>query len=88
MKYEVKRRFKLKPGGKRYCRGDIFETFNTSLAEQLKGAGFLGRRLPDPKPVDPPPEPPLEKKEPIHLGGGWYLTPDGCKVRKSQLEEE
>jgi hypothetical protein len=92
MRYEVKRPFKLKPANKRYRQGDIFETNNTPLAEQLKEAGLLGRRLPDPKPVDP--EPPPEKKEdeshdePIHLGGGWYLTPDGRKVRKSQLEEE
>lgn len=51
MKFEVRRRFKLKPSNKRYRRGDIFETDSESLAEQLKSLGFLGRRLSDPKPI-------------------------------------
>ena len=51
MKFEVKRRFKLKPSNKRYCRGDIFETDSESLAGQLKSLGFLGRRLSAPKPI-------------------------------------
>ena len=51
MKFEVRRRFKLKPSNKRYRRGDIFETDSESLAEQLKSLGFLGRRLSAPKPI-------------------------------------
>lgn len=48
MKYEVKRFFKLKPSNKRYHAGDIFETKNGALAEQLRSDGFLGKRIPEP----------------------------------------
>jgi len=104
LKFEVRRRFKLKPSNKRYRRGDIFETDSESLADQLRSLGFLGKRFPDPKPipvrtewgkkVEPEEEPKKQEEEveeeetPIHLGGGWYRMPDGRKVRKSQLDEE
>ncbi len=58
MKFEVKRRFKLKPSNKRYRRGGIFETDSESLADQLRSLGFLGKRYPDPKPT-------FIRKEPI-----------------------
>ena len=103
MKFEVKRRFKLKPSNKRYRRGGIFETDSESLADQLRSLGFLGKRYPDPKPTFIRKEPikcedsaedledsaeDLEESEPVHVGGGWYLLSDGRKVRKSQLDEE
>ncbi len=35
-----------------------------------------------------PPEPEKAvREEPKALGGGWYLTPEGKKVRKSELNE-
>jgi len=102
LKFEVKRRFKLKPSNKRYRRGGIFETDSESLADQLRSLGFLGKRYPDPKPTFIRKEPikcaepvedledsveDLEESEPVHVGGGWYLLSDGRKVRKSQLDE-
>ena len=89
MKYEVKRRFKLKPANKRYRRGEIFETQNGSLAEQLKAAGWLGKRISEPKAAPKIESKPVQvvQLEPVSLGGGWYQLPDGRKVRKSQIED-
>lgn len=36
--------------------------------------------------VQPPENAMKEKPKPKALGGGWYLTADGRKVRKSELE--
>ena len=38
--------------------------------------------------VEVKPEVKSEEKEPKHIGGGWYLLPDGTKRRKADLEDD
>ncbi len=77
MKFEVKRRFKLKPSNKRYRRGGIFETDNEFLADQLRSLGFLGKRFPDPKPI------------PVRTEWGKKVEPEEePKKQEEEVEEE
>ena len=43
-------------------------------------------RLPVWEPVDDPTPEPTPDDQPVHVGGGWYLYPDGTKVRGNPEE--
>ena len=68
--------------GNRYIHaGEEFEA-PENLVKKLKKAGLVETAT-----AKPPENAMMPKPKPKHIGGGWYLTADGKKVRKKDLEE-
>ena len=53
----------------------------------LQSQGKIGGRVTETASAKPPENAMKPKADPKHIGGGWYLTSDGKKVRKKDLEE-
>lgn len=58
------------------------ETVPDDVAEKLVAVGLATETAS----VKPPETATLPQAKPKHLGGGWYLTESGKKVRKKDLE--
>ncbi len=79
MKGKVAKKFRCLVHGKIYHYGDIYEDTPARL-QKLQGLKYV-EIIAEPKPIELPPEPEEALPEPVHIGGGYYLLPDGTKVR-------
>ena len=95
MKHSVIKAFTCKLDKREYNPGDTYESSDPERAAYLQGKGpkplpkggpRLGAMIDDPPPVEPPADPPVDPpeppaQEPQHVGGGYYLLPNGEKVK-------
>ncbi len=75
----VNKHMMLRVGGKHIMPGDKAELPDVT-AKKLLDVGLVSAT------TEPPENAMMPKAEPKYLGGGWYLTADGRKVRKKDLE--
>ncbi len=73
-------------GSKIYMAGEAMPVPDKEIAKVLQSRGILGGAVRETASVKPPETAMMPKAEPKYLGGGWYLTADGRKVRKKDLE--
>ena len=69
-----------------YMQGDRV-TVKDDDVRMLQGQGKIGGRVMETATVKPPENAMKPKAKAKKLGGGWFETADGRKVRKSELEE-
>jgi hypothetical protein len=92
VKYPVIKNFRDKYTKIRYRIGDIYETEDTKRAEYLQSKRALGGQIAE----ETTPEAAAEVRQgeakpeahPRHVGGGWYVLPDGTRIQGKENAEK